>query len=58
MFEIRVICHPADTDHITTALDNVFTTGPVRQYPTRDGHRVRLYITATHPNTPAADTTH
>ncbi|WP_432155967.1 hypothetical protein [Streptomyces sp. bgisy153] len=58
MFEIRVICDPADADHIATALDNAFTTGPIRQYPTRDGRRVRLYITATHPDAPAGDTTH
>lgn len=48
MFEIRVICDPADTDTITQALTAAFTTGPVRQHPTRDGSRTRLYITADH----------
>ncbi|MFF4898768.1 hypothetical protein [Streptomyces sp. NPDC001068] len=46
MFEIRVICEPADTDRITQALTAVFDTGPARQYPTRDHQRVRLYFTA------------
>ncbi|WP_149180848.1 hypothetical protein [Streptomyces sp. TRM49041] len=48
MFEIRVICDPTDTDHITKTLEDTFTTGPVRQHPTRDGQRTRLYITADH----------
>ncbi|WP_406367222.1 hypothetical protein [Streptomyces sp. NBC_01546] len=54
--EIRVICHPADTDHVTAALARAFTTGTARQYPTRDGLMTRLYITATHrPQNTAAD---
>lgn len=48
MFEIRVICDPADTDHVTTTLRATFATGDVRQYPTRDGKRTRLYVTADH----------
>ncbi|MEU1310264.1 hypothetical protein ABZ419_15390 [Streptomyces cinnamoneus] len=48
MFEIRIICNPADTDRITTALGQTFTTGTARQYPTRDGRQTRLYITADH----------
>ncbi|MGW4689352.1 hypothetical protein ACWEPM_31280 [Streptomyces sp. NPDC004244] len=48
MFEIRIICDPADTDRITTALGQTFTTGTPRQYPARDGDRTRLYITADH----------
>ncbi|MFF0091377.1 hypothetical protein ACFYSF_15675 [Streptomyces canus] len=48
MFEIRAICDPDDTDRVTTALKTAFTTGEVRQYPTRDGKRTRLYLTADH----------
>ncbi|AWI28373.1 hypothetical protein DDW44_05900 [Streptomyces tirandamycinicus] len=46
-FEIRIICHPADADRITAALAGAFTTGPIRQYPTRDRSRIRFYVTAT-----------
>ncbi|MDI9887303.1 hypothetical protein QMZ92_23760 [Streptomyces sp. HNM0645] len=46
-FEIRIICHPADADRITATLAGAFTTGPVRQYPARDGRQIRLYVTAT-----------
>ncbi|MGW5063559.1 hypothetical protein ACWEQ2_40875 [Streptomyces sp. NPDC004096] len=46
MFEIRIICDPADTDRITTALGDAFTTSAVRTYPTREGERARLYIMA------------
>lgn len=52
MFEIRAICDPDDTDRVTTALKTAFTTGEVRQYPTRDGKRTRLYLTADHHPTP------
>ncbi|MGW0469694.1 hypothetical protein [Streptomyces coeruleorubidus] len=52
MFEIRVICDPADSDRVTTALATAFTTGDARQYPTRDGKRTRLYLTADHQPTP------
>ncbi|WP_435191055.1 hypothetical protein [Streptomyces sp. bgisy126] len=46
MFEIRVICTPTEAPGITKALSQTFRTGPVRQHPTRDGERVRLYVTA------------
>ncbi|MDX3756275.1 hypothetical protein [Streptomyces sp. AK02-04a] len=52
MFEIRVICNPADTDRVTTALSDAFTTGAVRHYPTRDGECTRLYVTADHHRDP------
>ena len=48
MFEIRAICQPGDADRVTEALSTAFTTGPARRFPTRDGDRVRLYITADH----------
>ncbi|MFA3837983.1 hypothetical protein [Streptomyces aureus] len=48
MFEIRIICDPADTGRVTDALSEAFTVGPVRQHPTRDGQRKRLYVTADH----------
>ncbi|MFE7209305.1 hypothetical protein ACFU93_04690 [Streptomyces sp. NPDC057611] len=48
MFEIRIICNPADTDRVTAALSSAFATGAVRQYATRDGERTRLYVTADH----------
>ncbi|GGJ36665.1 hypothetical protein [Streptomyces brasiliensis] len=48
MFEIRVICDPADIDRVSRALAAAFDTGPARQYPTHDGERTRLYITADH----------
>ncbi|MEU3487344.1 hypothetical protein [Streptomyces massasporeus] len=53
MFEIRVICDPADTDRVTTALTTAFTTGAVRRRRTRDGERTRLYLTADHLPNPA-----
>ncbi|MFG3346931.1 hypothetical protein ACGF1Z_17915 [Streptomyces sp. NPDC048018] len=53
MFEIRIICDPNDTDRVTTALAGAFTTGSVREHPTRDGQRTRLYVTADH--RPTAD---
>ncbi|MYT19982.1 hypothetical protein GTW69_06705 [Streptomyces sp. SID7760] len=49
MFEIRVICTPPEADEITKALSATFATGAVRQRPTRDGDRVRLYVTAEQP---------
>jgi hypothetical protein len=48
VFEIRVICDRADADRISQTLADSFDTGPARQYPTRDGKRVRLYFTADH----------
>lgn len=44
MFEIRVICDPADTECVTRTLNDAFDTGPVREHRTRDG--ARLYLTA------------
>ncbi|MFF9806357.1 hypothetical protein ACF1G5_14695 [Streptomyces coeruleorubidus] len=48
MFEIRVICEPADTDRVVAALDSTFTVGTVTVCPTRDGKRHRLYAPADH----------
>ncbi|MEU8787872.1 hypothetical protein [Streptomyces sp. NPDC048643] len=59
MFEIRVICAPQDTERVVAALDGTFTTGTATVYPTRDGHRNRLYIRADLPTQDApADTAH
>ncbi|MGW2364825.1 hypothetical protein ACWCZ5_04475 [Streptomyces sp. NPDC001667] len=48
MFDIRIICDPDDADRVTRTLAAAFRTGEPRTYPTRDGMRVRLYITADH----------
>ncbi|MGW0559503.1 hypothetical protein ACWDZ4_02440 [Streptomyces sp. NPDC003016] len=48
MFEIRVICDPADSERITTTLNDLFDTGPVRRYPSRGTEKDRLYVTADH----------
>ncbi|MFF4549248.1 hypothetical protein ACFY1J_34285 [Streptomyces sp. NPDC001406] len=48
MFEIRVICPPGDADRVSAALATAFATGQARRYPTRDGKRLRLYVTADH----------
>ncbi|MER7660693.1 hypothetical protein [Streptomyces sp. NPDC096193] len=48
MFELRIICDPGDRDGIGKTLAAAFTTGQVREHPTRDGQRMRLYITADH----------
>jgi hypothetical protein len=48
VFEIRIICKPGDADRVSTDLAAAFDTGPARQYPTRDGKRIRLYFTADH----------
>ncbi|MFD7885098.1 hypothetical protein ACFV3N_21985 [Streptomyces bauhiniae] len=47
-FEIRIICDRPDADRVSAAVADAFNTGPARQYPTRDGMRVRLYFTADH----------
>ncbi|MEU5534478.1 hypothetical protein [Streptomyces sp. NPDC020362] len=47
MFEIRIICNPADTEHVMSALDAAFSTGTMRHYPARGG-RHRFYVTADH----------
>jgi hypothetical protein len=46
VFDLRVICDPADTDRITAALAEALNCGTVRRYPSRDGLRVRLYLVA------------
>jgi hypothetical protein len=46
VFDIRIICDPADADRITAALAAAVTTGAPRAYPSRDGMRTRLYLTA------------
>ncbi|MDK1473286.1 hypothetical protein QNO07_07595 [Streptomyces sp. 549] len=48
MFEIRIICDPADAERITTALSGTFTTGAVRRMPSRNSEMDRLYVTADH----------
>jgi hypothetical protein len=53
VFEIRVICDPADSDRVTTALTAAFATGAVRRRRTRDGAQIRLYLTADHLPDPA-----
>ncbi|MGW1557592.1 hypothetical protein ACWCQ1_13915 [Streptomyces sp. NPDC002144] len=55
MFEIRVICERDDADRVSQTLAAAFDTGPVRQYPTRDHKRTRLYVTADHRPTPQED---
>ncbi|WBO66763.1 hypothetical protein [Streptomyces camelliae] len=47
-FEIRVICTPDDANRVSSALAAAFETGAARRYPTRDGKRTRLYVTADH----------
>ncbi|MEU8688507.1 hypothetical protein [Streptomyces sp. NPDC048665] len=47
-FEIRVICQPDDVDRIRHALAAAFETGAACRYTTRDGKRLRLYVTADH----------
>ncbi|WP_440580715.1 hypothetical protein [Streptomyces sp. PT19] len=54
MFEIRVITDPAEPDRVSAVLSTAFATGQVRQYPTRDGRRTRLYVTADHRPEPGA----
>ncbi|MFD4551170.1 hypothetical protein ACFVXA_05280 [Streptomyces sp. NPDC058246] len=53
MFEIRVICDPAETEPIVAALDRTFTVGTVSVYPTRDRKRNRLYARAEYKPTDA-----
>ncbi|MEU6011976.1 hypothetical protein [Streptomyces sp. NPDC047453] len=57
MFEIRVIGDPADIERVSRALAAAFDTGSARQYPTRDGERARLYITADHRPVPESSST-
>ncbi|MFD0152252.1 hypothetical protein ACWGQ4_19190 [Streptomyces sp. NPDC055721] len=48
MFEIRVICDPDDTERVSAALSETFTTGAVRRSPSRTSDKERLYVTADH----------
>ncbi|MEV5952075.1 MazG-like family protein [Streptomyces sp. NPDC051993] len=48
MFDVRVICHPTDTEAVTSALHHAFRLGPVRREPARTPDRERLYVTAEH----------
>ncbi|MFE6849756.1 hypothetical protein ACFVDH_03050 [Streptomyces sp. NPDC057674] len=48
MFEIRVICQPTDAKRVLGTLSETFTTGTVREYPSRSDERIRLYVTADH----------
>ncbi|MFH8695206.1 hypothetical protein [Streptomyces chartreusis] len=57
MFDIRIICDPADTDHVVAALDSAFNAGTVTVYPSRDGEKNRLYVRADHKHTPGQDVT-
>ncbi|MER6911132.1 hypothetical protein ABT354_05590 [Streptomyces sp. NPDC000594] len=54
-FDIRIICDHHDTERVTAALADAFTTGTPRTYPTRDGMRTRLYLTADHKPTPTGE---
>ncbi|MFE4682583.1 hypothetical protein ACFRNJ_17355 [Streptomyces sp. NPDC056721] len=51
MFEIRVICDPADIDRVNRTLAEAFIVGAVRPHPSRDKQRMRLYVTAEHRST-------
>ncbi|MCX5005330.1 hypothetical protein OHB05_22345 [Streptomyces sp. NBC_00638] len=53
MFDIRIICDPADEQAITSALTNAFECDPIQRRPAHDGHRVHLCTKAFHP-APAA----
>ncbi|MER5924207.1 hypothetical protein [Streptomyces mirabilis] len=53
MFDIRIICDPADEPDITRALAAAFDCDPIQRRPAHNGHRVRLYTKAFHPD-PAA----
>ncbi|MFC8202165.1 hypothetical protein ACFUTV_43335 [Streptomyces sp. NPDC057298] len=57
MFEIRIICAPADTDHAVAALDSAFNAGTVTVYPSRDGETNRLYVRAEHKHAPERNVT-
>ncbi|MGY4743345.1 hypothetical protein [Streptomyces sp. ATMOS53] len=48
MFEIRIICDPADSDRITDALESAFKAGRVSVFTAGDGKRQRLYLDADH----------
>ncbi|MGW2044142.1 hypothetical protein ACWCPF_03115 [Streptomyces sp. NPDC001858] len=48
MFEIRIICDPADSDRVTDVLEKAFKTGRVTVHTARGGKRQRLYLDADH----------
>ncbi|CAM5562946.1 hypothetical protein [Streptomyces griseorubiginosus] len=48
MFEIRVICAAPDVPRVAQAVLGSVDATSVRSFPTRDGARVRMYITANH----------
>ncbi|NBM20148.1 hypothetical protein [Streptomyces sp. GC420] len=50
MFDIRIICDPADEPDITQALTDAFDCDPIHVRPARDGYRIRLYTKAFHPD--------
>jgi hypothetical protein len=53
VFDIRIICDPADEPDITRALTAAFDCDPIQRRPAHNGHRIRLYTKAFHPD-PAA----
>ncbi|MEV6999311.1 hypothetical protein AB0N62_16700 [Streptomyces sp. NPDC093982] len=57
MFDIRIICEPADIDHVVAALDGAFNAGTMTVYPSRSGERNRLYVRADFKPAPEPDTT-
>ncbi|MFF8522676.1 hypothetical protein ACF05X_11180 [Streptomyces werraensis] len=56
VFDIRIICDPADEPEITRALTAAFDGDPIERRPARDGYRVRLYTKAFHPDPSTLDT--
>ncbi|NEA89071.1 hypothetical protein G3I38_24930 [Streptomyces sp. SID7958] len=56
MFDIRIICDPADEPEITQALTAAFDCDPIERRPAHDGYRVRLYTKAFHPDPPTPNT--
>jgi hypothetical protein len=50
VFDIRIICDPADEPDITRALTAAFDCDPIQRRPAHNGHRVRLYTKAFHPD--------
>ncbi|MFJ4057774.1 hypothetical protein [Streptomyces albogriseolus] len=55
MFDIRVICDPADEPDIIRALAAAFDCDPIERRPARDGYRVRLYTKAFRPDPTTLD---
>ncbi|MFF4230075.1 hypothetical protein [Streptomyces sp. NPDC001820] len=46
MFDIRIICDEVDTPEITKTLAETFILRAIRQLPTRNSHKIRLYVAA------------